>query len=180
MLIIIQILILIILFIVAFWQICLIYAQILGAPSVYANKQAIISACKLAGLRKEQTIIDLGCGDGRSLIIASRQFGAKGIGIERSPYCYLKSKFNVFISGQKNIKILFGDIQKFSREVKEADIVYVYLLNSVLEKIENWLFSSIRQDAKIVSLAFKFSNHKPNKIEKVKNLGRMTELKLYN
>ena len=179
MLIIFDIIFLILISLVAFWQICLIYAQVIGAPTVYANKEAIIEACKLSGLKKGQTIIDLGCGDARSLIIASKEFEAFGIGIERSPYCYLKSKFNVFLSGQKNIRILFGDIQKYSKETEKADVVYVYLLNSVLTKIEDWLFAKVSPTTKIVSLAFSFPNHKPDRIIKVKNLGRMTNLSLY-
>lgn len=179
MLIAIQLFILIILLVVIFWQSCLIYAQVLGAPTVYANKRAILDACKMANLKKGQTIIDLGCGDGRSLILAAREFGAMGIGIERSPYCYLKSRLNVFLSGQKNIKILFGDIQKFDDEVKKSDVVYVYLLNSVLSKIETWLFSSINTSAKVVSLAFEFPNHRPKEMADTKNLGRIAKLRLY-
>lgn len=180
MLLIIEITMIVVLLVVAFWQGCLIYAQVLGAPSVYANKGAILEACKLAGINKGQTLLDLGCGDGRSLIIASKKFGAKGVGIERSPYCYLKSKLNVYLSGQKNIKILYGDIQNYSREVKTADVIYVYLLNSVLEKIEDWLFLNIHKNTKVVSLAFRFPNHKSIRIIKVKNLGRITNLLLYS
>jgi len=176
----IEIIMIIVLLVVAFWQASLIYAQVLGAPSVYANKDAILEACKLAGLKKGQTLLDLGCGDGRSLIIASKEFGAFGIGIERSPYCYLKSKLNVYLSGQKNIKILYGDIQKYDDEVKKADVIYVYLLNSVLAKIENWLFATIGNKTKIVSLAFKFPNYKPKEIIRVKNLRRITNLALYS
>lgn len=179
MLIITQIVILIVLLVVAFWQACLIYAQALGAPTVYANKRAIVDACKMTGLKKGQTLVDLGCGDGRSLILAAREFGAKGIGIERSPYCFLKSKLNVLLSGQKDIRILFGDIQKFDDEIKKADVVYVYLLNSVLSKIETWLFSSIGTGTKIVSLAFEFQNRKPRQIIETENLGRVTKLRLY-
>jgi precorrin-6B methylase 2 len=179
MLIIIEIILIIVLSGVAFWQGCLIFAQVAGSPTVYANKLAILEACKLAGLKKGQILIDLGCGDGRSLIIAAKEFKARGIGIERSPYCYLKSKLNVFLSGQKNIEILFGDIQKYGSLLKNTDVVYVYLLNSALAKMENWFFDSISNKTKIVSLAFSFPNHKPNQIIKVKNLGRMTNLSLY-
>lgn len=179
MLMIVEIILIFVLLIVAFWQGCLLYAQVFGSPTVYANKNAIIDACKLADLKKGQTLIDLGCGDARSLILAAQKFGAKGIGIERSPYCFFKSKFNVFLSGQKNIKILFGNFSKYEKEIKEADVIYVYLLNSALKMIESWIFSLIKPGTKIVSLAFFFPNHKPKKIIKVKNLGIMTELKLY-
>lgn len=179
MLIIVEIITLIVSLLVAFWQICLIYAQVLGAPTVYANKNAIIDACKMAGLKKGQTLIDLGCGDGRSLILAAREFGAKGIGIERSPYCFLRSKVNVYLSGQKDIKILFGDIQRFDTEIKKADAIYVYLLNSVLAKIETWLFDSKKINAQVVSLAFEFPNYKPKKIIETKNLRRNAKLRLY-
>ena len=147
-----------------------------GADPEYVEQIIPLAVEELAGRVK---VLDLGCGDARSLIIAAREFEAKGVGIERSPYCYLKSKLNVFLSGQKNIRILFGDFQKYEREIMKADVVYVYLLNSALKKIEVWIFASLKNNAKIVSLCFEFPNHKPKRIMETTNLGRKTKLRLY-
>lgn len=165
---------------VVFWQASLIFAQILGAPSVYSNSEAIFQALKLAELKKGGLIIDLGCGDARSLIIAAKKFGAHGIGVERSPFCFLKSKLNVLLAHEsRNITILFGDFKVAEKYLKKADVIYLYLLNSVLKNIESWLFENISAKTKVVSLAFEFSDHKPKETSETKNLGRITKLRLY-
>lgn len=180
MLIIEEVIILVALVFTIFWLCCLIYAQALGAPTVYSNREAIISALKLAGLKKGELLVDLGCGDARSLIIAAEKYQAKGIGIERSPFCYLKSKINVYLAGQnKNIKIFFGDLKMTDHLIAQADVIYLYLLNIVLENIEDDLFANSKKGARIVSLAFVFKKHKPKKMIEVKNLGRKTKVRLY-
>lgn len=180
MILLLQIIIFVILIVIIFWLACLIYAQLLGAPTVYSNEKAILDAFKLAGLKRGETVLDLGCGDARSLILATKKFGAKGIGIERSPYCFLKAKLNVFTAGEKeNINIIFGDLNKSDQYLKQADVIYLYLLNSVLEKIEDWLFATIKKEARVVSLAFSFKKHRPKEDEETINLGRKTKVRLY-
>jgi cyclopropane fatty-acyl-phospholipid synthase-like methyltransferase len=181
MILLVQIFLLIIVLIVIFWQASLIFAQILGAPSVYANDKAMIDSFELAGLKKDQLVIDLGCGNGKSLILATKKFGARGIGVERSPYCYLLAKSKVYFSGQsKKIDIFYGDFKKVEKELKNADIVYVYLLNSVLSKIEKWLFQNISEKTKVVSLAFVFPNKKEVGKTETTNLGRQTFARIYS
>lgn len=180
MILIIEIIILIVLVLVSFWLVCLIYAQALGAPTVYSNSEAIIDAFKLANLKPKELVVDLGCGNGKSLIIAAKKFGAKGVGVERSPYCFLIAKMKVFLAGEnKNIKIIFGDFKKAESYIKKADVVYLYLLNSVLKNIEDWLFSNIKNNARVVSLAFQFPEHKPKQIIETTNLGRETKVRMY-
>lgn len=181
MIILIYLIILIVALAILFWQGSLIYAQILGAPTVYSNGKAIIDALALSQLKKSETVIDLGCGNAKSLIIAVKRFGAKGIGVERSPFCYLKSRWNVALAGEsKNIKIIFGDFRKAEEELQNADVVYLYLLNSVLKSIESWLFDNIKKETRVVSLAFSFPRRKVIKKSKTRNLGRETVLRLYS
>lgn len=165
---------------VAFWQACLLFAAIFGAPTVYANSKAIIDAFELAGLKNGQLVVDLGCGNARSLIIAAKKFGARGVGVDYSPYCYLKSKLNVALAGQnQNIKIIFGDFRAAEQYLRKADVVYLYLLNSGLAKMETWFFEAISPKTNVVVLAFHFAERKPAKTTSTTNLGRKTEVKLY-
>lgn len=172
-------LILLLLFMI-FWQVSLIYATFLGAPTVYSHKKAMVEAFELAGLKKGELVVDLGCGNARSLIIAAKHFGARGVGVERSPYAYLQSILMVRLSGQQDkIKILFGDFKVAEDYLKKADVVYLYLLNSVLSKLEDWFFATIPSETRVVSLSFLFSKHKPAKEISVRNLGRDTFVRLY-
>lgn len=178
--IILEFVLILVLVIVAFWQGSLIYAQFLGAPSVNSSREAIRTALKLSTLEKGETIIDLGCGSGDVLIIAAKEFGATGFGVERSPFYYFLAKANVWIHGQsKKVTIRFGDFTKLESELTKADVLYLYLLNSVLAKIEPWIFKTVKKETRIVSLAFQFPNHKPNKREFAITLGKKTAVRLY-
>ena len=176
----IDIVILIVMLINAFWLLCLIIAQVAGSPTVYSNKQAIIDCLKLAGLKKGETVVDLGCGNARSLIIAANQFGAKGVGVERSPFCVIHSRLAVWLSGNsKNIKILSGDFKKAEDYLSDADVVYLYLLNTTLRKMEDWYFSSIGKQTRTVSLAFSFGKREPKETIDTFTLGHNTKARLY-
>ena len=165
---------------VLFWQLNLLFVAIVGTPTVYANNKAIYDAYKLAGLKRGELVVDLGCGNAKSLIIASRDFGAKGVGVDLSLYCYFKSRLNVALAGQsKNIKIIWGDFKAAELYLKKADVVYLYLLNSVLKKIEPWLFESVKKQTRIISLSFVFLGHKPIRSIVTTNLNKSTKVRLY-
>lgn len=171
--------IIIILLFLLFWQINLVFALKSGAPIVYASNQAIIDCFKLADLKKGETVVDLGCGNGKTLIIASKIFGAKGIGVEKSLYCFLLAKLRVSLSGEKNnIQILLGDFSKAEKYLKRTDVVYMYLLFQTVKKIEGWLFQNIGPKTKVVSLAFDLKK-KPQNISYTKTLGIKTKIYLY-
>lgn len=165
---------------VIFWQANLIVASIWGAPSVFANDKAILDALKMANPQRGQLVLDLGCGDARSLIISAKEFGTEGVGIERSPYCWIKANILVKVSGQSDkIKILFGDFKTAEAYLGKSDVIYLYLLEKVLAEKENWIFDHISKSTKIVSLSFKFKKHLPVDSISTRNLHRMTNVYLY-
>lgn len=163
-----------------FWQASLLLASIIGTPIVYSNSVAVKDAFTLAGLKKGETVIDLGCGNAKTLITAAKEFGAKCIGVDRSFYCFLKSKINVILAGEsRNIKIYLGSFDKIEKELAKADVIYLYLLNRVLKDIEPWFFAHIGPNTRVVSLSFWFVKNKPIKEVATKNLGKETTIRLY-
>jgi len=149
-----------------FWFGSLLIAIISGAPTVYSKDKIIKKALKAVNLKKNQTIIDLGCGNGRVLIIASREFGARGVGVEISPFYYLLTKLNVFLSGEsRNVRVYFGNFKKYAKLVSEADVVYLYLYDRVIRDIEPMISKNLITGAKVVSVAFLFANHKGRTID---------------
>ncbi|MCR4277739.1 MAG: hypothetical protein NUV80_00075 [Candidatus Berkelbacteria bacterium] len=165
---------------VLFWQASLLMATISGSPIVYASPKAIRDCLKLTGLSPGQTVIDLGCGNARSLVLATKEFRAKGVGVDRSYYGYWRSIINVWLGGHaKDITIVRGDFRQIERQLTTADVVYLYLLNETLAQIESWLFRHIGKKTTIVSLAFSFPNHQPMETCETTNLGKKTTIRLY-
>jgi len=176
----IYLLVLIVVMVTTFWQGSLLYAALTGTPIVYAWERAIRDSLQLAALKKGETVVDLGCGNAKVLILAARKFGAKGVGVDRSIWCYLKSITNVWLAGQsKNIQIIRGDFKKADKFLGNADVVYVYLLNDVMANIKEWLFSSISKDARVVSLSFVFPGKEPVREANTYNIFQNTKVRLY-
>jgi len=173
-----EITILIFLLGIIFWILSHLFSLIFYVPYVNSSKSAIRDALKLAGLKKGYTLLDLGCGRGDALIIAARDFGAKAIGYEISPFPYLLAKIRTF--RYRQIKVYCRDFRFAGNDICRADVIYLYLLNSVLDKIEAHLFNyHFSNKLIIVSLAFKFKKHRPAKIISTTNLGQKTKIYLY-
>ena len=176
-----QIILITIIFLVILWQACLIYASFFGAPSVNSSRRAIKDVLDLVKPQKGTLLIDLGCASGWMLITAAKECGCRGIGFERSPWYFLWARLNIFLHGEgKRVKIFFGDFKRAERHLKEADFVYIYLLNSVLAKMEDWLFEAIGPETKVISLAFTFPHHQPTSEIETRNLGVSSKARIYS
>lgn len=163
-----------------FWQGSMLVAAVTGPPIVYSSYEGIRDSFKLAKLKKGETVIDLGCGNGRVLLVAVKEFGAKGVGIDRSFFCLLKARLNIYLAGEsKNIQIYRQPFEKATDQIKKADVVYLYLWPSTLDKMESWLFPLISTKTRVVSLAFKFDKKQPETEIETMNLGIKMKVGLY-
>lgn len=160
-----------------FWVGSHLYSLIFYVPYINSSGQAIRDALKLSGLKPDDIFLDLGCGRGDALLIAARDFKAKATGYEISPLPYLLAKIRTWRYPQ--VKVYRRNLKNAAPDLKKADVVYLYLLSSVLDDIEDWLFDNKMIDTKIVSLAFEFKKHKPIKNIVTTNLGRQTKIYLY-
>src|SRR3989344_2701554 len=68
------------------------------APWWKTDKKTARAICKLAKVGKDDVIYDLGCGDGTALIIAAKEFKAKGVGIEIDPLRFVISTLMIRIN----------------------------------------------------------------------------------
>jgi SAM-dependent methyltransferase len=76
------------------------------------------------GLVSGQRFVDLGAGDGRTLVALAACSGAQGIGIEASPMLYLVGRLRVMASGVSGVQMRWGDL--YRAELAEVDAVYVW------------------------------------------------------
>src|SRR5512144_2575311 len=94
-----------------------------GLPPVPTKPERIQKALKLANLQPHETLYDLGAGDGRVLLIAARDFGARAVGLEIGPIQCVLIWLRVTASGSgKQIKIRWGNFYK--ADLHDADVVF--------------------------------------------------------
>lgn len=147
-----------------------IYAFWIGAPILLTPKESIRKAFYYCQIGKGKIFYDLGSGTGRSLAIASKEFGLDATGFELSPILFVISKINLFLSGTK-AKIKIKNF--YQADLKDADIVFCFLTPEVMKKLAPKFEKELKNGAKIVSYAFKISQWEPIKIINTDNPGKI-------
>ncbi len=133
---------------------------------------------KLAEVRPGEIVYDLGSGDGRILIIAAKEFGAKCVGIEIRKDLVQEAIKRVKALGLENqIKIIHGDF--FEISISEADVVTMYLLTSVNERLRPKLEKELRPGTRVVSHDFEIPGWTPIKVIELNEDWRNHKIYLY-
>ncbi|MGA2967912.1 MAG: 50S ribosomal protein L11 methyltransferase [Candidatus Levyibacteriota bacterium] len=123
------------------------------APWWRTSHQTARAICKLAKVKKGDLIYDLGSGDGTALITAAKEFGANGVGIEIDPLRYWISKIRIRKNGlSKRITVMRKNF--FQENIKNADVVFVYLVPKALEKLLPKFRKELKKSTKIVSFVY--------------------------
>src|SRR6266568_3763564 len=68
-------------------------------PYVPTTEEAVKAMLKLADVKKKDVVYDLGCGDGRIVIAAAKEFGAHGVGVDLDPQRIREAQANAVRSG---------------------------------------------------------------------------------
>lgn len=126
------------------------------APWWRTSKTTARAICKLAKVGKGDLVYDLGSGDGTALMIAAKEFGAHGVGIEIDPFRYWVSKILL----QKNSvsdKVQIRRNNFFEENLKNADVIFVYLIPKTLEKLLPKFKKELKKGTRIVSFVYEIN-----------------------
>jgi len=130
-------------------------------PFVPTRRKIIHHIIRLAALKKGEKVYDLGCGDARFLIEAEKKAQIEGTGYEIAPLPMILAWLNKWINGSK-IKIR---IQSFFRaDLKEADVIFCYLLPETMDKLAAKFKKECHKGTRIFSHTFKISSMEPVKV----------------
>ena len=128
--------------------------------------QVVTAMLKLAEVTSKDLVYDLGCGDGRFVVTAARQFGARGVGIDIDPERIAEARA-LADRTQANDKVRFIQGDLFDTDISEATVVTLYLLTRLNLKLRPKLMKELKPGTRIVSHAFDMGDWKPEKTETV-------------
>jgi len=104
---------------------------------------------QMANTKKNDLVYDLGCGDGRMLVLAARRYGCRAVGVDIDPDRVNESLANVKKYGvEKLVKIVQADI--FTVDLKNASVLPLYLLPEMNRKLLPQL-DKLKKGARIVT-----------------------------
>jgi predicted RNA methylase len=133
------------------------------APFVPSPPQVIKQMLALADLRAGEVFFDLGAGDGRTVVMAAKDFGARAVGVELREDLVKKALSTIYEQNlQGRITMVNGDM--FNVDLTSADVIFLYLTTSANEKIKPKLETELKQGVRIVSHDYEIIGWKPVKV----------------
>ncbi len=135
-----------------------------GLPPVPTKAARIQKALKLANLKPNEILYDLGAGDGRVLLIAAHHFGAKAVGIEIGPVQCALIWLRAVASGLGNqIHVRWANFYK--ADLKDADVVFVYATSKEVMKLAPHLKGQMKKGSRLVSISADFPEWEPTTMD---------------
>jgi len=133
----------------------ILWTQSRGAPWVPTSLGKVQDMLAMAEVGPNDLVFDLGCGDGRTIVAAARNFGARAVGIELDPLRYLWCQALITVLGLRGrVKIVYGDF--FTQDLSAADAVTCYLTQGTNERLQDKFTQELQPSARIVSNSFTF------------------------
>jgi SAM-dependent methyltransferase len=138
------------------------------APYVPTPQAIVDKMLELAEVTSQDTVYDLGCGDGRIVVTAARKYGARGVGVDIDPERVKDCEANAKLAGvEKLVTCKLQDARTV--DVSPATVVTLYLLSSSNLALRPMLTRQLRPGARIVSHAFSMGDWDPLKTEQIKD-----------
>ena len=118
--------------------------------------QTIDSMLRMADIRPDDVLFDLGSGDGRIVIAAAKKYGIRAVGIEKSKIlAWLSRKAIKRNRLEDRVQIVNADL--FGQDLSEATVVTVYLSQKMNDRLEPKLRKELKEGARILSADHTFN-----------------------
>jgi len=140
-------------------------------PFVTTPEEVVERMLALAGTHADDYVVDLGSGDGRIVIAAAKQFGARGLGVDLDAQLVEQSRANARRAGVAG-RVEFAERDVLRTDLSRASVVTVYLLPSLIDRLQPKFLEEMRPGARIVMHGFFMKGWKPDRVETVKHARR--------
>lgn len=140
-------------------------------PYVPTPQPVVDKMLEMAQVRAGDVLYDLGCGDGRIVITAAREHGARGVGIDINTVRIREARENAAMAGVTDkVEFKVGDL--FEADFSEASVVTLYLLPEINRKLRPLLWRQLKVGTRVVSHDFDMGPEWPP--EKMEHVGPKT------
>jgi hypothetical protein len=120
------------------------------APFVPTPQNVVDVMLTMAEITKNDVVYDLGSGDGRIVITAAKEYGAKGIGFELDDDLIKEAREKARKEGVSHL-VEFRKQDVMTVDLSPATVVTLYLLPEANLKLRPRILSQLRVGARVVS-----------------------------
>jgi SAM-dependent methyltransferase len=146
---------------------CLVWLAALAVPAsawdvpfVPTPPEVVRGMLELAEVGPDDVVYDLGSGDGRIVIMAAKEFGARGVGVDIDPQRIAEAQENARAAGVADkVKFIRSDL--FDVDLRPATAVTLYLLPDVNLRLRPKLLKELRPGTPVVSHRFDMGDWRP-------------------
>jgi SAM-dependent methyltransferase len=134
------------------------------APYVPTPQEVVDRMLALAGVTKEDIVLDLGCGDGRIPITAAKVYGARGIGVDIDPQRIAEANANAIKAGVTHL-VEFRLQDAMTTDLTNVTVLTLYLLSSSNLKLRPLITKQLKPGARIVAHNYPLGDWEAEKVE---------------
>ena len=147
-------------------------------PYVPSTMPVVAKMLELASVTKDDIVYDMGCGDGRILIMAAKKYGARGVGIDLDPVRIAEAKKNAEQEGVSHL-VEFRAEDGTKTDISKATVVTLYLGADLNRRLRPKLLAELAPGSRVVSHDFDMGDWKPDRIVRIQDDGREHVLYLW-
>ncbi len=131
-------------------------------PYLPSTHVAVDEMLRLAEVGPQDVVVDLGSGDGRIVIAAAKYFGARGFGVDIDEKLVAEANANARAAGVAELA-RFYQRDVFATDIREATVVTMYLLPSLVNRLRPKLLAELKPGTRIVAHDFGIDGWKPDR-----------------
>lgn len=134
----------------------------LDVPYEPTHPQVVEAMLRMAQVSRNDVVYDLGCGDGRIVIMAAKKFGARGVGVDIDPQRIKEANEGAQKADVTSL-VQFRVQDLMDIDISDATVVTLYLLPSINLRVRPKLFRELKPGTRVVSHAFDMGDWEPDR-----------------